>query len=47
MKKMILLASAIIIGASVEDIRATASYNQGKMQSVQCHDVMKPSMPIK
>ena len=33
-------------GASVEDIRATASFYQSKMQKVQCHDVLKPSMPL-
>ena len=27
--------------ANVEDVRATAVYNQAKLQSVQCHDVMK------
>lgn len=34
-------------GASVEDIRAILLYNQGKMQKVQCHDVLKPSMALK
>lgn len=33
-------------GASVEDIRATASYNQSKAEKVQCHDVLKPSMQL-
>lgn len=33
-------------GASVEDIRARATYTQDKMQKVQCHDVLKPSMPF-
>ncbi|MCQ2258034.1 MAG: glycoside hydrolase family 3 C-terminal domain-containing protein [Bacteroidaceae bacterium] len=32
--------------ASVEDVRATASYNVAKMQKVQCHDVLKPSMDL-
>ncbi|MDO4214918.1 MAG: glycoside hydrolase family 3 N-terminal domain-containing protein [Bacteroidales bacterium] len=34
-------------GASVEDIRATAPYTQAKAASVQCNDVLKPSMPLK
>ncbi len=33
-------------GASVEDIRARTTYTQSKMQKVQCHDVLKPSMAI-
>ena len=33
-------------GASVEDIRATATYKQGKAQSVKCHDVLRPSMSL-
>ncbi len=33
-------------GASVEDIRATATYTQSKLKSVQCHDVLKPSMEL-
>ena len=33
-------------GASVEDIRAKATYNQGKMQKTQCHDVLKPSYEL-
>ncbi len=37
---------AVNFGASVEDIRATATYNQAKMQKVQCHDVLKPSMGV-
>jgi integrase/recombinase XerC len=32
--------------ANVEDIRATAQYTLSKMQSVKCHDVMKPSMDL-
>ena len=28
-------------GASVEDIRATATYSLSKQKSVKCHDVMK------
>jgi hypothetical protein len=30
----------------VEDIRATASFNLSKQQTVKCHDVMKPNMPL-
>lgn len=37
----------IHFGASVDDIRATSAYKLAKAQSVQCHDVMKPSMPLK
>ncbi len=33
-------------GASVEDIRATASYSLSKQYAVKCHDVMKPNMPL-
>lgn len=33
-------------GASVEDIRATATYSLSKQKSVKCHDVMKPSMQL-
>ena len=33
-------------GASVEDIRATASYSLSKQHTVKCHDVMKPNMPL-
>ena len=33
-------------GASVEDIRATAPFNLSKPNTVKCHDVMKPSMPL-
>jgi beta-glucosidase len=33
-------------GASVEDIRATATYNLAKQHTVKCHDVMKPNMPL-
>jgi len=33
-------------GASVEDIRATASYSLSKQKLVKCHDVMKPSMQL-
>ena len=36
----------ISFGASVEDIRATAPYSLSKQYSVQCHDVMKPNMPL-
>jgi beta-glucosidase len=31
-------------GASVEDIRATASYQLSKPHTVKCHDVMKPNI---
>ena len=31
-------------GANVEDIRATASYQLSKQNTVKCHDVMKPNM---
>ena len=34
-------------GASVEDIRATAAYNQSKPQSWQVHDVLRPSEELK
>ena len=33
-------------GANVEDIRATAPFNLSKQQTVKCHDVMKPNMPL-
>ena len=33
-------------GASVEDIRLTATYSLSKQYSVKCHDVMKPSMEL-
>lgn len=33
-------------GANVEDVRATANYKQAKAQSVQCHDVRRPNMPL-
>ena len=33
-------------GASVEDIRATASYQLSKPHTVKCHDVMKPNMQL-
>ena len=33
-------------GASVEDIRATASYSLSKQYAVKCHDVMKPNMQL-
>jgi beta-glucosidase len=33
-------------GASVEDIRATAPFNLSKPNTVKCHDVLKPSMPL-
>ena len=33
-------------GASVEDIRATASYSLSKQYAVKGHDVLKPSMPL-
>lgn len=33
-------------GANVEDIRATAIYSQPKLEKVQCHDVLKPSMKL-
>lgn len=33
-------------GASVEDIRATGTYNLAKPQSVACHDVCKPNMKL-
>jgi beta-glucosidase len=36
----------ISFGASVEDIRATASYSLSKQYTVKCHDVMKPNMPL-
>lgn len=35
---------SVRFGASVEDIRATATYKQSKAQSVKCNDVMRPSM---
>ncbi len=38
---------SIRFGASVEDIRQTASYKLAKAQSVKCHDVMKPTMSLK
>ena len=33
-------------GASVEDIRATAPFTLSKQHTVECHDVMKPDMPL-
>ena len=33
-------------GANVEDIRVTAPYSLSKQQTVKCHDVMKPNMPL-
>ena len=36
----------ISFGASVDDIRATASFNLSKAHTVKCHDVMKPSMEL-
>lgn len=33
-------------GASIEDIRAIATYTQSKALKVQCHDVLKPSMEL-
>ena len=33
-------------GANVEDIRATAPFTLSKKQTVKCHDVMKPNMPL-
>ena len=33
-------------GASVEDVRLTATYSLSKQYSVKCHDVMKPSMEL-
>lgn len=37
---------SVNFGASVEDIRAKATYTQDKMQKVQCHNVLKPSMEL-
>lgn len=33
-------------GASVEDIRVTLFYRQGKPMSIKCHDVLRPSMEL-
>lgn len=33
-------------GASVEDIRQSATYTQPKAESVQCHDVLKPNRKL-
>ena len=33
-------------GANVEDIRASVPFNLSKQQTVKCHDVMKPNMPL-
>ena len=36
----------ISFAANIEDVRATAIYNQAKAQSVQCHDVLKPNREL-
>ncbi len=36
----------IKFGASVNDIRATGTYNLRKQHVVKCHDVLKPSMEL-
>lgn len=37
---------SVNFGASVEDIRAKATYTQGKIQKVQCNNVLAPSMEL-
>ncbi len=37
----------LYFSASVEDARATATYQLKKAESVKCHDVMKPDMEIR